>query len=62
MNIADAEELRKQLGPEISFLSPIKSIPGGYQKCRVASSQLHFPEPPLNEMIIASYKEEYCSL
>ncbi len=59
VNLAESEELRKQLGPEISFLSPIKSIPVGYKVCQAASS---ISGPPQNGMIIAFRTEKYCSL
>lgn len=56
VNVSDAAEIRKHLGPEMSFLSPVKSIPSGYKVCQAASSV----SPPQNGMIIAFRTETYC--
>ncbi len=54
---ANVTEIRRQIGPEISFLSPIKSIPFEYKVCQKSSS---VSSPQNNKMVVAFLTETYC--
>ena len=54
---ANLTEIRRQIGPEISFLSPVKSIPSGYKVCQKSSS---VSSPQNNQLVVAFLTEIYC--